>query len=82
MVNDMSNPVVRVIGEELGAIGSKWIEVQCTKKMVEWVVHTHGNVWVMGVREFSGRKSCWVSLNEVSYHTHVTVHRKILNPPA
>ncbi|PBK87203.1 hypothetical protein ARMGADRAFT_1122359 [Armillaria gallica] len=52
-VDDTSNPMVRVVREELGAIGSERIEVQCTKKMVEWVVHAHGNVWVMGVGEFS-----------------------------
>ncbi|PBK87958.1 hypothetical protein ARMGADRAFT_1034256 [Armillaria gallica] len=55
-VDDTSNPMVRVVGEELGAIGSERIEVQCTKKMVEWVVHVHGNVWVTGVGEFSARR--------------------------
>ena len=69
--------MVRIVGEELGAIGSEQIEMQCTEKMVEWIVHAHGNVWVTGVREFSGQKSCKVSPNKASYHTHATVHRKI-----
>ncbi len=54
MVDDTSNSVVRIVGEELGTIGSEQIKVQYTKKMVEWVVHVHGNVWVMRVGEFSG----------------------------